>query len=113
MSMQTPRPHWRKPMPSVQAQLTQIGLMVAGAMLMLALVLSLAGCGTQPTRYVVAKPPRPDAALMVRPTLDVPPLVELITEQTVLLKHADEMAERHSLAAQVNALIDWIEKVTE
>jgi len=50
---------------------------------------------------------------MVRPTLDVPPLVEPITEQTVLLKHADEMAERHSLAARLNALIDWIEKVTQ
>ena len=81
-------------------------------MLAIALAAALVGCGTQPTRYVTAKPPRPDAALLVRPH-DVPPLAEPITEQSVLLKHADEMAERHAIAAQLNALIVWIEKVTE
>ena len=81
-------------------------------MLAIALAAALVGCGTLPTRYVTAKPPRPDAALLVRPH-DVPQLAEPITEQSVLLKHADEMAERHSLAAQLNSLIDWVEKVTQ
>lgn len=62
---------------------------------------------------MVAKPPRPDASLLVRPATNVPPLVAPINEQTVLLKHSDEMAERHSLAAQLNYLIDWVEKVTQ
>ena len=31
----------------------------------------------------------------------------------VLEKHADEMTERHMLAAQLNALIDWVLGVTE
>ena len=113
MSMQTLRPHWRKTTPTLVQQVATLCLPVAMVMVALALVLSLSGCGTQPTRYVVAKPPRPDAALLVRHALDVPPLVDPITEQSVLLKHADEMAERHTLAAQLNELIDWVEKVTE
>ena len=97
----------------VQAVLTRLATLWLVAVMILALALSLSACGTQPTRYVVAKPPRPDAALLVRHALDVPPLVDPITEQSVLLKHADEMAERHTLAAQLNELIDWVEKVTE
>ena len=54
---------------------------------------------------------RPDA-LLVRPA-PVPLLTEPVTAQAVLEKHADEMSERHALAAQLNALIDWVLGVTE
>jgi hypothetical protein len=61
---------------------------------------------------VYQPPPRPDAALLTRPVA-VPPLVGAVGEREVLLKHADEMAERHALAAQLNGLIDWVLKVTQ
>lgn len=93
--------------------LTRVAVMGAGAMLMLALGLSLGGCGTAPTRIQAVKPPRPDAALLVRPVLDVPLITEPVTAQSVLEKHADEMMERHALAARLNALIDWVLGVTE
>ena len=92
--------------------LTRMAMLWVVAMLMLALGLSLAACGTAPTRIQAVKPPRPNAALMVRPA-PVPLLTEPVTAQSVLEKHADEMTERHMLAAQLNALIDWVLGVTE
>ena len=61
---------------------------------------------------VYQAPPRPDAALLARPVA-VPALVGDVGEREVLLKHADEMAERNGLAAQLNGLIDWVLKVTQ
>ena len=89
-------------------------MMVAFVLALLVLVAILSGCGTQQTqaRVVYQAPPRPDAALLARPQ-PVSDLVEPITEESVLLKHADEAAERNSLAVQLNGLIDWVEKVTE
>ena len=91
--------------------LTRMAMLWVVAMLMLALGLSLAACGTAPTRIQTVKPMRPDA-LLVRPA-PVPLLTEPVTAQAVLEKHADEMSERHALAAQLNALIDWVLGVTE
>ena len=92
--------------------LTRMAMLWVVAMLMLALGLSLAACGTAPTRIQAVKPPRPNAALLVRPA-PVPLLTEPVTAQSVLEKHADEITERHMLAAQLNALIDWVLGVTE
>lgn len=97
-----------------QAAWNQYVMMVAFVLALLVLVAILSGCGTQQTqaRVVYQAPPRPDAALLARPQ-PVSDLVEPITEESVLLKHADEAAERNSLAVQLNGLIDWVEKVTE
>jgi hypothetical protein len=50
--------------------------------------------------------------LLERPH-DVPLLTAPIDQAAVLLKHADEAFERHTLAAQLNGLIDYVLKVTE
>ena len=97
-----------------QAAWNQYVMMVAFVLALLVLVAILSGCGTQQTqaRVVYQAPPRPDATLLARPE-PVPLLVEPVTEETILLKHADEMAERNGLAVQLNGLIDWVLKVTE
>jgi hypothetical protein len=83
-------------------------------MLVVVLMLSLSGCGTPQiqARVVYQAPPRPDASLLERPH-DVPLLTAPIDQAAVLLKHADEAFERHTLAAQLNGLIDYVLKVTE
>ena len=92
--------------------LTRMAMLWVVAMLMLALGLSLAACVPATTRIQAVHPPRPNAAMMVPPA-PVPLLTEPVTAQSVLEKHADEMTERHMLAAQLNALIDWVLGVTE
>ena len=112
--LEAQKAHYSNIQKSVWAELKCGALAVLLRLLVLVSAVILGGCGTPQTqaRVVYQAPPRPDAALLTRPN-PVPELVEPITEESVLLKHADEAAERNGLAAPLNGLIDWVEKVTE